>query len=377
MMKKYLLAWFAATLFLLSCPNPYEEYKGTAPVAPPADAWYYEITNGVFLGGSLLYNATNDNLNHFKSVKTVPIRLAQLNATSKNELFDKDVIDTDTGDVTTTQETRTEIIYEEIETSVLTGSMTISAISATGITFNYVLYDKDMNKDFEVTGANIALGATYDFNSDGLADLTFRGFEPGSRTGYDGTYEVAFLSDKTTTPPHTTMHKAPDDPSFPFPSGIVTVTPSGKLVVQSENFSISNQDKDTIALTGTVIPSLSRQDYIVDLSRSNGVDGQGNELEKGAIRAIDTLSAAGSTVTYETVDIPAQSAYEVMNLTLVGNVDHLAARYLSSDSRSIAGGSNQRSIYVSLLNLQGTHSFPLPPGITGSAQLEYLMKLGI
>jgi hypothetical protein len=173
------------------------------------------------------------------------------------------------------------------------------------------------------------------------------------------------------------MHKVPDDPSFPFPSGIVTVTPTGKLFVQSSNFSISNQSKNTISLTGTTIPSLLRQDYIVDLTRENGVNEDGNERDKGALRAIDTISVSGNTVTFNTVDIPAQSAYGVMNLTLKGNVDNLAARYLRSDTRSLAGGDRRRAIYVSLLNHQGTHSFTLPPGINGSAHLEYLLKLGL
>jgi len=173
------------------------------------------------------------------------------------------------------------------------------------------------------------------------------------------------------------MHKVPDDPSFPFPSGIVTVTPTGKLVVQSSNFSISNQSKNTISLIGTTIPSLLRQDYIVDLTRENGVDEDGNERDKGALRAIDTISVSGNTVTFNTVDIPAQSAYEVMNLTLKGNVDNLAARYLCSDTRSLVGGDRRRAIYLSLLNHQGTHSFTLPPGIIGSAHLEYLLKLGL
>jgi len=130
----------------------------------------------------------------------VQIRLASLTATPKTETFDVDQIDMETGVITTTQESRTETIYEEIPLSVLTGSMTISAISSSGITFDYVLYDVE-KKAFEKFNIILPLGSTFDFNSDGLVDLVFRTFNPGSRTGFDNCYEVAFLSDKESSPP--------------------------------------------------------------------------------------------------------------------------------------------------------------------------------
>jgi len=52
-MKKHWLHWLFFTLFLINCSSPYQQIVDKAS-ATLTDTWYYAITNGVFLGGSLL-----------------------------------------------------------------------------------------------------------------------------------------------------------------------------------------------------------------------------------------------------------------------------------------------------------------------------------
>lgn len=337
----------------------------TTPAVEPTR--YIDITNGIFIGGSLFFHSERPELNHFRYIKNVPIRLAQVEERMEEALQEEEIYDASGNLISSGTVTAPKKTYLEVPESVLVGDFIIDEITNEKISFDYALYDVNHNVVKRKENVGLTIGAEYDLDENGTPDLRYQEFNQNSRRGFEGVRELVFISSKDHL--STTMHKSPDDPDFPLPSGLVGLNPSGRMILRSDAFKVLELTADSLTMTGTDIPDLTPGDYILG-------------GEEPTIYGVSDVQRNNDVITYSIVKVTVQTAYEVMNLEIQGNAKDLATRYASS-RRGMSESS--RALNISLLNSSGTMAMAVPVPPQGSstqdqavyANLKYMFDMSL
>lgn len=217
---------------------------------------YVTVISQGYMGGSLIYNESNENLGHLANGVSVAIRLSKIQRFDIND---------------------NESVFQEQSGSAIYGLLTINEIKHDKISLETELYDSNGNiylkKSVFLNKNEVA-----DLNEDGLADIQY--VEPFSkRYGYEKSMYLTFLSSQEDL--NITMYAVlPEQyPGQTYPNGIIGVNNDDKFIVQK--YINSNTEQRS------VISGIYKGDYIVDNKNNKYQKVANNQYARHARRVSD------------------------------------------------------------------------------------------
>jgi len=251
---------------------------------------YSNLTEGIYIGGSQVYSVTNQAINQLLPGMVFRIRLDKA----------------DPNDNTKT------LWY-------LYGFLNIRAISESGITVDYILYDNEGKVTVNKQNITIALGQNISLNDDTIPDLAYIAADS---PGFEGAYYLQFLSSKAKLTRSLFMLMPDEYPGGEPPSGLIAVNPSGSLVVNLICSNTEGTGPYTLKVPAGSVPALKTADFVV------------NETD-GKIYRVVSVSAAGDLLSIKASEVEQSSPYELMFMKFKGTVEQILAKF-SPDSETRA-----------------------------------------
>ena len=310
MKKMFLLLAFFTLLFgctnpeVLNSPKGGNDDNSIAPLISKSELIY-----GAYRGGSLIYNPDNAGLTHIVSGMNIPVRLASL----------KEVYNSEAG----------QNEYVDVENSINFGYLHINSVSANSVNFDYLVYDKDGNV-ISSGSKDLGISESFDINKDNKNDLIY-GKAETARVGFENADYLTFISSKETL--NTTMFSLSTEyyPENRYPSGIVGVNPSGKLIIQLDSASVKSRSvgensTESIVFGGDIQNVLLSGDIVMDIDGGKSANIQSVESS----RAGETVCLADFSVSNTAVNI-----YEVMYLNINDSLENLVEKYSVDSSRAV------------------------------------------
>ncbi len=198
-----------------------------------ASTTYLDIVTKGYMGGSLIYNESDEALGQLADGVSVAIRLSKAERRNVSD---------------------TEAVFQEQNGSAVYGLLMIDEINAESISLRTELYDITGNVYLEKS-LRLNRDESADLNDDGYKDIEY--VKPTlKRCGYENALYLNFLSSQEDL--NITMYAVlPEQyPGKAYPNGIIGVNNDGKFVVQKY--------VDVETSQRSVITGVYKGDYIVD-----------------------------------------------------------------------------------------------------------------
>ena len=226
------MALFAISF--VSCSFQVNKIEGTMKIHDVSRSTsYIDVVSKGFMGGSLIYNETDEALGQLSNGVAVAIRLSNA---QRHDISD------------------TEAVFQEQPGSAVYGLLIIEDINLDSVILKSELYDIEGNIYLQKT-LSLSKNECADLNDDGIPDIQY--IEPRSkRSGYEKSMYLNFLSSQQDL--NITMYAVlPEQyPGKTYPNGIVGVNNDDKFIVQKYLNTETSQR--------SVITGVYKGDYVID-----------------------------------------------------------------------------------------------------------------
>ena len=287
-MKKGFAAVLLVLLFGCSFNNDLEKklMQGAAPgMEVFAEPYAYSnLTEGIYLGGSLIYNPAKTEFNQLIPGMVFRVRLDKADSSdnSKTQWYNF-------------------------------GFVNIRAINEGSVTIDFIVYDNDGSQIVNKQNETILLGQSISLNNDNIPDLGYVSSISNMSAEYDGSAYLQFMSSKAKLTRALFMLMPDEYPGGSLPSGLVAVNPSGALVVNISSSNVTGAGPFNIeADTGTV-PPLKSGDFVVNMFNGKNY------------RVISAVY--GKTVKIKASEMENSSPYELLFMKVKGTVSEIVKKY--------------------------------------------------
>ncbi len=299
-MKNWMLKFFMGSLVLFAAGcgvNP-------VPFGPPplTQQQFKQVSTGIYIGGGMLWHPTDQNLNHFSQMGIINIRLSRTMAEVTNGEFEEIVYDTNTGEMISSNISTVMSNYAELKESVVFGKIYVNSLSASQAVLSFELYSADNTWIKHNTPLTLNAGESADLNGDGLMDVAWLPYQMESDLGSKGAYTLFFLSDQEGG--NLSMYQCPQDSNYPYPSGIITLNPSGSVISIFDQSTFVSSNNNKLTFNKGQAPMLDDGDYIYFPGTTN------------MMQISTNLDAGNGKMTYVCEPINVFDAYEIMDLSI-------------------------------------------------------------
>lgn len=282
------------------------------------------VSEGVYIGGGMLYYQGNTDLSHLKKNMVINLRFSRTEKITSAGEYQDISVDEETGAETGNATGSNLVTTQEIPQSISFGKMLIKEISKSYIKYDINLYSASNEQIGSYTNQIINTGAQVDLNGDSIPDISWIPYKVEYANGYKEPSILLFLSDEDKN--NITMYMCPQEASYSYPSGIITINPNGSFIAsynQLEFYSKTNKPETNEVYYSFRLgdkPILGKYDFIHNL----------NDNTVLAITEDPSINKTTGIVTYVCRIIRLYEAYEIINIDFMGSAEELQSRYNKS-----------------------------------------------